>query len=68
MEPDRTAKSWKRAASKHERYLGVSLEALRVERETAIRLRNGGRINDSVLRRIERELDLSESILVQTEE
>ena len=54
--------------TKHERYLGVSLEALRVERETAIRLRNGGRINDSVLRRIERELDLSESILVQTEE
>jgi Na+/H+ antiporter len=54
--------------TKHERYLGVSLEALRVERETAIRLRNEGRINDSVLRRIERELDLSESILVQTEE
>jgi CPA1 family monovalent cation:H+ antiporter len=52
----------------HERHVALSLEALRVERETAIRLRNEGRINDSVLRRIERELDLNESILVQTEE
>ena len=37
------------------------MEALRVERETAIRLRDEGRINDEVLRRIERELDLTES-------
>jgi CPA1 family monovalent cation:H+ antiporter len=54
--------------SNHERYTALSVEALRVERETAIRLRNEGRINDSVLRRIERELDLNESILVQSEE
>ena len=47
----------------HERHMELSLEALRVERETAIRLRNEGRINDSVLRRIERELDLTESRL-----
>jgi len=39
----------------------LSLEALRVERQTAIRLRDEGRINDEVLRRLERELDLSES-------
>ena len=52
----------------HERHLALSLEALRVERETSVRLRNEGRINDSVLRRIERELDLNESILVQSEE
>ena len=52
----------------HERHLELSLEALRVERETAIRLRNEGRINDFVLRRIERELDLNESILVRSEE
>ena len=45
----------------HERHLDLSLEALRVERETAIRLRDEGRINDEVLRRIERELDLNES-------
>ncbi|HTZ89994.1 MAG TPA: cation:proton antiporter, partial [Alloacidobacterium sp.] len=54
--------------TEHERHLELSLEALRVERETAIRLRNEGRINDTVLRRIERELDLSESRLVGSEE
>lgn len=52
----------------HGRHVALSLEALRVERETAVRLRNEGRINDLVLRRIERELDLNESILVQSEE
>ena len=52
----------------HERYTALSLEALRVERETAVRLRDEGRINDSVLRRIERELDLSDSILVHSDE
>lgn len=52
----------------HGRHVALSLEALRVERETAVRLRNEGRINDLVLRRIERELDLNESLLVQSEE
>jgi len=47
--------------AERERYLGLSLEALRIERGTAIRLRDEGRINDEVLRRIERELDLNES-------
>jgi monovalent cation/hydrogen antiporter len=50
-------------AARHDRYLTLSLETLRTERETALRLRNEGRINDEVLRRIERELDLSESRL-----
>jgi CPA1 family monovalent cation:H+ antiporter len=45
----------------HARHAALTLEALRVERETAIQLRDEGRINDEVLRRIERELDLSES-------
>ncbi len=44
-----------------QRHESLSLEALRVERETAIQLRDEGRINDEVLRRIERELDLAES-------
>jgi CPA1 family monovalent cation:H+ antiporter len=48
-------------AADHDRQVGLSLEALRVERETVIRLRDQGRINDEVLRRIERELDLSEA-------
>jgi CPA1 family monovalent cation:H+ antiporter len=52
----------------HDRYIELSLETLRIERETAIRLRNEGRINDEVLRRIERELDLTESRLAITEE
>jgi monovalent cation/hydrogen antiporter len=47
-----------------DRFLQLFLEALRVERETAIRLRDESRINDEVLRRIERELDLTESRLV----
>lgn len=50
--------------AEHDRHLDLSLEALRVERETAIRLRDEGRINDEVLRRIEHELDLNESRLV----
>jgi CPA1 family monovalent cation:H+ antiporter len=45
----------------HGRQITLTLEALRVERETAIQLRDEGRINDQILRRIERELDLSES-------
>jgi CPA1 family monovalent cation:H+ antiporter len=45
----------------HRRYLDLSRETVRVERETAVRLRNEGRINDEVLRRLERELDLTES-------
>jgi CPA1 family monovalent cation:H+ antiporter len=55
-------------AADYGRYLDLSLEAVRVERQTAIRLRNEGRINDEVLRRIERELDLEESRMAQSEE
>jgi len=51
----------------HDRYLELSLEALQIERETAIRLRNEGRINDAVLRRLERELDLSEARLSEAD-
>ena len=49
-----------------DRFLQLFHEALRVERETAIRLRDEGRINDKVLRRIERELDLTESRIATT--
>lgn len=44
-----------------ERYRAVLGELLRLERKTAVRLRNDGRINDEVLRKIEHELDLSET-------
>jgi hypothetical protein len=48
-------------AAHHERHVELSREVTRIERETAIRLRDEGRINDEVLRRIERELDLTDS-------
>ena len=48
-------------SSHHERATAIVREAAHVERDTAVRLRNEGRINDTVLRRIERELDLNES-------
>lgn len=54
-------------AAHHHRYTDLVRETLRIERETAIRLRNEGRINDEVLRRIEREVDLSESRLMADE-
>lgn len=57
-----------REITDHKRHLELSLETLRVERETAIRLRNEGRISDTVLRRIERELDLNESRLADMEQ
>ncbi len=47
-------------AEAYKQYLGLSLDLLRVERETVVQLRNIGRINDEVLRQLLRELDLSE--------
>ena len=52
----------------NERHRALFLEGLGVERATAIRLRDEGRIGDGVLRRIERELDLDESRLTNREE
>jgi len=45
----------------HRRFVELSRELLQVERRTAIRLRNEGRINDELLRQLERELDLADS-------
>jgi monovalent cation/hydrogen antiporter len=50
-------------AADHARALILTRQLVRLERDTAIRLRNEGRINDEVLRQIERELDLSETHL-----
>jgi CPA1 family monovalent cation:H+ antiporter len=46
-----------------DRYRAVTAELIRLERKTAVRLRNEGRIGDEVLRKIEYELDLSETRL-----
>jgi len=43
--------------------VSLSRQLLQVERDTALRLRNEGRINDEVLRQLERELDLTETRL-----
>ena len=43
-----------------ERYKKATRGMRRIERETALRLRNEGRINDEVLRQIERDLDLAD--------
>jgi CPA1 family monovalent cation:H+ antiporter len=48
-------------SARHRRFVELSRELLQVERRTAIRLRNEGRINDELLRQIERELDLAEA-------
>ncbi len=46
-----------------ERRIVVMRDAIKIERETAVRLRNDGQIGDEVLRKIEYELDLSETKL-----
>jgi monovalent cation/hydrogen antiporter len=48
-------------ADHHRQYVKMSRDLIRVERKTAVRLRNEGRINDELLRDLERELDLSEA-------
>jgi hypothetical protein len=45
----------------HQRLSRISKELLRLERQTAVRLRNEGRINDETLRQLEHELDLREA-------
>ena len=44
-----------------ERHVQLLRDLLRVERQTVVRLRNQGRINDETLRQIEYELDLREA-------
>ena len=47
----------------YQRSVDLSREILRVKREAAVRLRSEGRINDELLRQLERELDLDETRL-----
>lgn len=50
-------------AEDYARVVELSRELLHIERDTAVRLRNEGRINDAVLRQLEREIDLGETRL-----
>jgi monovalent cation/hydrogen antiporter len=45
----------------HKRLSRISRELLRIERCTAVRLRNEGNIDDEILRELERELDFREA-------
>ncbi len=45
----------------HKQYVEVSRKLLKVERQTAVRLRNERRISDELLRELERELDFTDS-------
>jgi monovalent cation/hydrogen antiporter len=45
----------------HKQYVEVSRKLLKIERQTAVQLRNELRISDELLRELEQELDLSES-------
>jgi len=56
------------AADRHAyaRYLELSRDLLGTERQTALKLRGDGRINDEVLRKVEHELDLTETRLSLT--
>jgi len=51
------------ASAHYTRSIDISRDLLRVERHTAVRLRNQRRISDEVLRQLEHELDLSEANL-----
>jgi len=56
--------SWKDAAERSPetmRLVGLIRESVGVERETMIRLRDEERIGDEVLRRLEREMDLTDT-------
>jgi Na+/H+ antiporter len=48
----------------HYSFVELTRETARIEREAAVRLRDEGRINDQVLRKIQRELDLAESSFI----
>ncbi|MFI5103571.1 MAG: hypothetical protein ACHP79_01490, partial [Terriglobales bacterium] len=61
LTPDSASGGQHSDARLYDRFQQLSLELLRVERETAIQLRNNKRINDEVLRRLQSELDLSET-------
>jgi hypothetical protein len=59
-EPEGAGKPLRLFSSEYER---LSFETLEVERRTIINLRNEGVINDEVLRRIQRDIDLAEARL-----
>jgi CPA1 family monovalent cation:H+ antiporter len=60
QEPETAGAPLRLFSSEYER---LSYETLQIERRTIINLRNAGTINDEVLRRIQRDIDLAEARL-----
>jgi len=60
---DETRPETLRAREHMEKHSQLMQEMIRVERRTAVHLRNEGEINDELLRQVERELDLMEERL-----
>jgi len=60
---EETEEAHRAHTSSRERRIDAMRSLVKVERDTALQLRNSGRINDEVLRHIEYELDLSETRL-----
>jgi monovalent cation/hydrogen antiporter len=54
---------WGIDSEDHGHMVTIARQLIRIERDTAVRLRNEGRINDEVLRQLQRELDLTETKL-----
>jgi CPA1 family monovalent cation:H+ antiporter len=59
-DPEKAGEPLRLFSSEYER---LSQESLQLERRTIIKLRNEGAINDEVLRRIQRDIDLAEARL-----
>ncbi|HEY2351933.1 MAG TPA: Na+/H+ antiporter [Candidatus Acidoferrum sp.] len=64
LSDDRNRTDSDAGADPYKRYIHLSQEMIRVERQAAAQLRGEGRIDDELLRRIERELDLGETRLL----
>src|SRR5256885_10418914 len=60
---DEEAPETRRARGHMEKHSHLLREMVRVERRTAVQLRNEGAIDDDLLRQLERELDLTEERL-----
>jgi hypothetical protein len=56
------------AETRTARYRDVRRETIAAEREAVIRLRDDGTISDSVMRRLQRELDLETMVLDSSED
>jgi monovalent cation/hydrogen antiporter len=60
---DESEEGHREHVASRQKHIEAMRDVIKVERDTTVRLRNDGRISDEVLRKIEYELDLSETKL-----